>query len=79
MNYLAHLLLAEKSAQSLIGNLLGDFVKGSLEKYKGVYSETIIKGIRTHRQVDDFTDKHRIYKRSFRGDEPKVKPRQAFI
>ena len=64
MNYLAHLLLAEKSAQSCIGNLLGDFVKGSLEKYKDVYSETIIKGIRTHRQVDNFTDKHRIYIRS---------------
>ncbi|MEM8778255.1 MAG: DUF479 domain-containing protein, partial [Cyanobacteria bacterium P01_G01_bin.49] len=31
MNYLAHLLLAEDSPESRLGNLLGDFVKGKLE------------------------------------------------
>ncbi|MEE8298384.1 MAG: DUF479 domain-containing protein, partial [Thermodesulfobacteriota bacterium] len=30
MNYLAHLYLAEDSDESLLGNLLGDFVKGRL-------------------------------------------------
>ncbi|MGK7871950.1 MAG: ACP phosphodiesterase [Xenococcaceae cyanobacterium] len=64
MNYLAHLLLAEESAESRIGNLLGDFVKGPLKGCETLYSESIIKGIRTHRQVDYFTDKHRVYIRS---------------
>jgi acyl carrier protein phosphodiesterase len=56
MNYLAHLFLAEDNAESRIGNLLGDFVKGPLENYKTRYSENILKGIRTHRKVDRFSD-----------------------
>jgi len=64
MNYLAHLFLAEETAESWIGNLLGDFVKGSLESQKPHYCESILKGIRTHRQVDNFTDRHFIFKRS---------------
>ena len=53
MNYLAHLYLAEDSDESLIGNLLGDFVKGRLGEE---YSPEIIKGIKTHRKVDAYTD-----------------------
>lgn len=66
MNYLAHLFLSENSAESRIGNLLGDFVKGNLERYTNCYTEEIIKGIKTHRQVDYFTDSHDIYIRSKR-------------
>lgn len=55
MNYLAHLYLAEDSDESLLGNLLGDFVKGRLEDQ---YSPEIIKGIKTHRRVDLYTDSH---------------------
>ncbi|HAZ45182.1 MAG TPA: DUF479 domain-containing protein [Cyanobacteria bacterium UBA11369] len=61
MNYLAHLLLAENTPKSRIGNLMGDFVKGDLEKYKNQYSEEIINGIKLHRKVDEFTDTHPIY------------------
>lgn len=61
MNYLAHLLLAENSPESHIGNLMGDFVKGNLEQYKTQYSKEIINGIKLHRKVDLFTDTHRIY------------------
>lgn len=64
MNYLAHLFLAEDTPESRIGNLLGDFVKGSLERYKTHYSESILKGIGTHRRVDYFTDTHYFYKKS---------------
>ena len=53
MNYLAHLYLAEDSDESLLGNLLGDFVKGPLHNQ---YSPEIIKGIITHRKVDAYTD-----------------------
>lgn len=64
MNYLAHLFLAEDNPESKIGNLLGDFVKGSLEKYIDIYSANIIRGIAQHRKIDAFTDTHEIYCRS---------------
>jgi acyl carrier protein phosphodiesterase len=55
VNYLAHLLLAEQTAESLIGNLAGDFVKGRIGD--DVPPE-IAEGIRHHRRVDSFTDSH---------------------
>ncbi len=61
MNFLAHLYLAEDTDESILGNLLGDFVKGSPS---GLYSDEIVKGIMTHRNVDKFTDSHAITKES---------------
>lgn len=55
MNYLAHLFLAGKSAESLIGNLAGDFVKGRIGDE---FPTAIADGIRQHRRVDAFTDSH---------------------
>ncbi|AFY55210.1 hypothetical protein Riv7116_2705 [Rivularia sp. PCC 7116] len=63
MNYLAHLFLSNGTPNSLIGNLLGDFVKGSIEN---VYSPGIIKGIYLHRKIDIFTDSHPIFRSSKR-------------
>ncbi|MEL7241209.1 MAG: ACP phosphodiesterase [Cyanobacteria bacterium J06573_2] len=63
MNYLAHLFLSDGTPESLIGNLLGDFVKGSVEN---VYSPGIIKGIHLHRKIDSFTDSHPIFRSSKR-------------
>lgn len=55
MNHLAHLFLAGDSAESLIGNLSGDFVKGPLgTRFPGPIAE----GIRQHRRIDAFTDEH---------------------
>lgn len=54
MNYLAHLLLAEASSESRIGNLLGDFAHGV------VLSElppAVKAGLQRHRAVDRFTDR----------------------
>jgi len=56
MNYLAHLFLAGPSAESLIGNLAGDFVKGPLRDNE--YTSGIREGIRQHRAIDAFTDTH---------------------
>lgn len=61
MNYLAHVLLAERTPESIIGNFLGDFVKGTLDKYENYYTPNIIKGIKTHRLIDCFTDRNHIY------------------
>jgi acyl carrier protein phosphodiesterase len=55
VNYLAHLFLAENTAESLIGNLAGDFVKGRISDALPV---GIAEGIRHHRHVDAFTDSH---------------------
>ena len=55
MNYLAHLFLAGKSAESLIGNLAGDFVKGRIGDD---VPAGIADGIRQHRRIDAFTDSH---------------------
>jgi len=55
MNYLAHLYLAQDSDESIIGNLLGDFIKGSLEN---IENREIARGITTHRKVDLYTDRH---------------------
>jgi len=55
VNYLAHLFLAGNTAESLIGNLAGDFVKGPLGDH---FTPAIAEGIRNHRRVDAFTDSH---------------------
>lgn len=55
MNYLAHLHIATHTNTSLSGNFLGDFVKGNPDQQ---FPVEIVKGIRLHRYVDSFTDKH---------------------
>lgn len=56
MNHLAHLFLAGETAESLIGNLAGDFVKGPLRER---FPDAIAEGIMQHRRIDAFTDGHR--------------------
>ncbi|TEW53955.1 DUF479 domain-containing protein [Psychromonas sp. RZ22] len=55
MNYLAHLHVADHTDTSFSGNFLGDFVKGDPDKQ---FPAEIVQGIRLHRYVDSFTDKH---------------------
>lgn len=55
MNFLAHLFLAENTAESLLGNLAGDFVKGALGER---FTSAVRQGIVEHRKVDEFTDTH---------------------
>ncbi|OLQ84971.1 ACP phosphodiesterase [Vibrio ponticus] len=57
MNFLAHLHIAHVSNSSLMGNLLGDFVKGDPDKQ---YSHIVSQGIRLHRFVDSYTDSHSV-------------------
>lgn len=61
MNYLVHLLLAEDTPASLLGNLMGDFVKGRLDD---TFPPAIREGIALHRQVDVFAHHHPVYRRS---------------
>lgn len=61
MNYLGHLYLADGTPESLLGNLLGDFLKGvSLEQFP----DPVRRGIQQHLRVDAFTDSHPLFRRS---------------
>ena len=55
MNYLAHLHIANHTDTSFSGNFLGDFVKGNPDDK---YPVEIVQGIRLHRHIDSFVDKH---------------------
>lgn len=59
MNLLAHLYLSKGINDIMIGNFIGDFVKGN--QYLN-YSEQIQKGILLHREIDSFTDNHESHK-----------------
>jgi len=63
MNYLAHLALIppnqEERADALrIGNLLGDFVKGTEASLRKTLPHDLVAGIILHRAIDKCTDKH---------------------
>jgi len=61
MNYLAHIFLSGNDNEIMIGNFIGDYVKGN--EYNK-YSPAIIKGILLHRRIDSFTDRHKIVQQS---------------
>lgn len=61
MNFLAHLYLSQHPPELMVGNFIGDFVKGSSFDN---YDLLIQKGIILHREIDAFTDDHDIVKKS---------------
>lgn len=61
MNYLAHVFLARETSETIVGGLLGDFVKGGAACG---YPDEIRAGILLHRQIDRYTDGHAIVRAS---------------
>ncbi|MEZ0484361.1 acyl carrier protein phosphodiesterase [Fibrella aquatica] len=58
MNLLAHAWLSDKNDDYLIGNFIGDFIKGDpMHPRHGLFPAEI-DGIRIHRAIDSFTDSH---------------------
>lgn len=55
MNYLAHIYLSGSDPDIIIGNFIGDFVKGKAFEN---YNERIQKGVLLHRTIDEYTDSH---------------------
>lgn len=53
MNHFAHLVLAQPTTASAVGNLLGDFMRGV---EAGDLSPAVQRGLQNHRAVDRFTD-----------------------
>lgn len=72
MNFLAHIYLSGDNDDIKIGNFLGDFVKGRLNKLTNAqYSNGLIKGMALHREIDSFTDNHPVVKQSIDRLQPK--------
>ena len=61
MNYLAHIYLSGDNDLITIGNFIADGIKGKLYKK---YPKDIQIGILLHRNIDTFTDAHKIVRQS---------------
>ena len=61
MNYLVHLYLSDPTPGCLLGNLMGDFVKGPLPAH---YPSQVRFGLAMHRRVDTFAHASMIFRRS---------------
>ena len=61
MNFLAHIYLSGDEEEIIVGNFMGDYVKG--RDYLR-YPENIMKGLLIHRKIDYFTDCHPVTRKS---------------
>lgn len=61
MNFLAHTYLSGCNEEIIVGNFMGDYVKG--KNYIHL-PEKVRKGILIHRDIDSFTDTHSITRSS---------------
>lgn len=62
MNFLAHVYLSGDDSRTMVGNFIGDFVKG--RNLHEQFEPSIVKGIELHRAIDAFTDTHPVVKQS---------------
>ncbi len=61
MNFLAHAYLSFDHPKVLLGNFIGDFVRGPL---KDQFEKDVVIGIWLHREIDRFTDLHPVVKKA---------------
>src|SRR5882762_2026092 len=71
MNFLAHLYLSGSRSKIMVGNFIGDFVKG--RNLPGRYEPEIVTGIEMHRAIDIFTDSHPMVAQSKDRLRPKYR------
>ena len=58
MNILAHAWLSGRHTELLIGNFIGDFIKGDPASPRHKLTPGEVAGVRLHRAIDTFTDAH---------------------
>ena len=63
MNFLAHAYLSGDNTKLLVGNFIGDFVKG--RSYEN-FDKDIARGVKLHRSIDSYTDQHPVVRQSKR-------------
>ncbi|MCZ8070586.1 MAG: ACP phosphodiesterase [Cytophagales bacterium] len=71
MNFLAHLYLSGSHPERMIGNFIGDFVRG--RDLVAQFGAAVAEGIELHRAIDEYTDKHLVVKRSKDRLRPKYR------
>jgi len=71
MNFLAHLYLSRNRTKIMVGNFIGDFVKG--RNLNDRYEPEIVAGIEMHRAIDHFTDHHPMVAQSKDRLRPKYR------
>jgi len=62
MNLLAHAFLAPNASAERVGNMMGDSLRGRLERL--AVPDAMRTGVRLHRYIDSFIDQHPIAQRS---------------
>ncbi|MEO5978565.1 MAG: ACP phosphodiesterase [Chryseolinea sp.] len=71
MNFLAHIYLSGENSNVMVGNFIGDFVKG--RNLVDQFDPEIAMGIELHRSIDDYTDHHPIVRESKLRLRPKYR------
>lgn len=71
MNFLAHAYLSGDDKKILVGNFIGDFIKG--RQALSQFESRIAKGVELHRAIDEFTDNHPIVHESKDRLRPKYR------
>lgn len=66
MNYLLHLLFSDTTPDCYAGNLMGDYVKGSLDGQNQRFSPGVVRGLKQHRRIDSYAQGNGIFKQSYR-------------
>jgi acyl carrier protein phosphodiesterase len=71
MNFLAHAYLSGEDEKILLGNFIGDFIKGrqALSRFEA----DVVKGVELHRAIDEFTDNHPVVHESKHRLRPKYR------
>src|SRR3954454_1506555 len=67
MNYLCHMLLSGTDNHILVGNFMGDFVKGPIGER---FPADICLGINLHRRIDSFADRNELFRQSRKRISP---------
>lgn len=67
MNFLCHMYLSGEDDQLLIGNFMGDFVKGRLA---GRFPARIEQGLTLHRRIDSYASRSELFQQSRRRLDP---------
>jgi acyl carrier protein phosphodiesterase len=70
MNFLAHLYLSGKEEDVIVGNFVADAIKGNALHN---FPEGMERGIRLHREIDNYTDQHPLFRASRSRLSPKYR------
>lgn len=77
MNFLAHIYLSGTNPKTMVGNFIGDFVKG--RNVVEQFEQDIARGIELHRSIDEYTDHHPVVQLSKVRLRPKYRHYAAVI